>query len=304
MSEPQINPYGAVDLAALAASKNPPAENADAREKGVVLDVTEAEFEQLVQLSNTVPILIDLWSPRAEHSKELSPLLEKLALENDGAFLHAKVDVDSSPQIAQAFQVQAIPTVVALIQGRPLPLFQGSVPEDQLRQVIQEVLKVAQQQGVTGKVPGTGEEQPQPEPEEELPPLHQEAYDAIEREDLAGAAAAYQKALDENPGDDMARLGLAQVHLLQRTRGVDLNAARAAAAADPADLDAQLLVADLDVLGGAIEDGFLRILEVIKTTAGSERDRAREHLLELFEVVGPDDARVIKARRDLTSALF
>jgi len=304
MSEPQINPYGAVDLAALAASKNPPAENADAREKGVVLDVTEAEFEQLVQLSNTVPILIDLWSPRAEHSKELSPLLEKLALENDGAFLHAKVDVDSSPQIAQAFQVQAIPTVVALIQGRPLPLFQGSVPEDQLRQVIQEVLKVAQQQGVTGKVPGTGEEQLQSEPEEELPPLHQEAYDAIEREDLAGAAAAYQKALDENPGDDMARLGLAQVHLLQRTRGVDLNAAREAAAADPADLDAQLLVADLDVLGGAIEDGFLRILEVIKTTAGSERDRAREHLLELFEVVGPDDARVIKARRDLTSALF
>jgi len=303
MSEPQINPYGAVDLAALAASKNPPAQNADARERGVVMDVTEAEFEQLVQVSNTVPVLIDLWSPRAEQSKELSPLLEKLALEHDGAFLHAKVNVDSSPQIAQAFQVQAIPTVVALIQGRPLPLFQGAVAEDQLKQVLQEVLKVAQQQGVTGKVPGVGEE-PEPEAEEELPPLHQEAYDAIERDDLPAAAAAYEKALAENPGDDLARLGLAQVQLLQRTRGVDLNDARAAAAADPADIAAQLLVADLDVLGGAIEDAFLRVLEVVRSTAGAERDQAREHLLTLFEVVGPDDARVIQARRDLTNALY
>lgn len=302
MSEPQINPFGAVDLAALAASKNPPEENAAARARGVVIDITEAQFEQVVQVSNTVPVLIDLWSPRAEPSKQLSPLLEKVALENDGAFLLAKVNVDESPQIAQAFQVQAIPTVVALIQGRPLPLFQGAIPEDQLKQLLVEVLKVAEQQGVTGKVPGGDEETP--EPEEELPPLHQEAYDAIERDDLPAAAQAYQKALNENPGDDMARLGLAQVELLQRTRGVNLNEAREAAAADPSDVDAQLLVADLDVLGGAIEDAFLRILEVVRATTGAERDQAREHLLTLFEVVGHDDARVIQARRDLTSALY
>src|SRR5690625_5998206 len=115
MSEPKINPYGAVDLAALAASKNPPAENADAREKGVVLDVTEAEFEQLVQLSNTVPVLIDLWSPRAEHSKELSPLLEKLALEKDGAILQANIDVDYRLIITPAMQIQSIPLLVALM---------------------------------------------------------------------------------------------------------------------------------------------------------------------------------------------
>lgn len=303
MSEPQINPYGAVDLAALAASKNPPEQNADARARGLVIDVTEAEFEQLVQLSNSVPILVDLWSARAEGSKQLSPLLEKLALENDGAFLHAKIDVDANPQIAQAFQIQAIPTVVALIQGRPLPLFQGPVQEDQLKQVLAEVLKVAEQQGVTGKVPAAGEE-PEPEPEPQLPPLHQEAYDAIERDDLDGAAAAYEKALAENPGDDMARLGLAQVQLMQRTRGVDLSQARAAAANDPSDVDAQMLVADLDVLGGAIEDAFLRILEVVRATSGEDKDQARQHMLTLFEVVGPDDARVIQARRDLTNALY
>lgn len=303
MSEPQINPFGAVDLAALAASKNPPEQNADARERGVVIDVTEAEIEQVVQLSTTVPVLVDLWSPRSEQSKQLSPLLEKMALEFDGKFLHAKVDVDASPQIAQVFQVQGVPTVVALIQGRPLPLFQGAIAEDQLRQLLQELLKAAEQQGVTGRVPGTGEEEPE-EPEEELPPLHQEAYDAIERDDLPAAAQAYQKALNENPGDDLARLGLAQVELLQRTRGVDLSEARTAAADNPSDVAAQLLVADLDVLGGAIEDAFLRILEVVRATSGAERDQAREHLLTLFEVVGPDDARVIKARRELTSALY
>lgn len=303
MSEPQINPFGAVDLAALAASKNPPAENADARAAGVVVDVTEAELEQIVHLSTSVPVLVDLWSPRSEQSKELSPILEKLALEFNGRLLHAKVNVDASPQIAQAFQVQGVPTVVALIQGRPLPLFQGPVAEDQLRQLLQELLKAAEQQGVTGRVPGFDGAEAE-EPEEELPPLHQEAYDAIERDDLPAAATAYQKALDENPGDDLARLGLAQVQLLQRTRGIDLNEARKAAADDPSDVDAQLLVADLDVLGGAIEDAFLRILEVVRSTAGPQRDQAREHLLTLFEIVGPDDARVIKARRDLTSALY
>lgn len=304
MSEANINPFGAVDLAALAASKNPPAQNASARERGVVIDVTEAELEQLVQVSNTVPVLVDLWSPRSEASKELSPLIEQLALEHDGAFLHAKVNVDDSPQIAQAFQVQAIPTVVALIQGRPVPLFQGPVAEEQLKQVLAEVLKIAAQQGVTGQVPG-GETEETPETdEEELPPLHQAAYDAIERDDLPAAAQAYTQALDENPGDDMARLGLAQVELLQRTRGVDLNEAREAAAANPNDVSAQLLAADLDVLGGAIEDAFLRILELVRATSGADRDQAREHLLALFEVVGPDDARVIKARRDLTSALY
>src|SRR5690625_2885096 len=170
------------------------------------MDVSEAEFEQLVQVSNTVPVLIDLWSPRAEQSKELSPLLEKLALEQDGAFLHAKVNVDSSPHIAQAFQVQAIPTVVALIQGRPLPLFQGAVAEEQLKQVLQEDLKVAQQQGVTGKVPGAGEE-PEPEAEDELPPLHQEAYDAIERDDLPAAARTGERRVGTGWCDDCTGAG-------------------------------------------------------------------------------------------------
>lgn len=304
MSEPSFNPYGAVDLSALANKAQQPPANSQARASGVVVDVTEEKFGELVELSNTVPVLVDLWSARTEQSTQLSTLLEKTAVEYAGKFLHAKVDVDASPQIAQAFQVQAIPTVIALLQGKPVPLFQGLVSEEQLQQVLGELFKIAQESGVTGTVPGVEGTEEEEEEEAPLPPLHQEAFDAIERDDLPTAVSAYEKALTENPRDDQARAGLAQVRLLQRTRDVDLAQARQAAADDPSDLEAQLLAADLDVLGGAVEDAFLRLLETIRASAGEERNRVREHMLALFEVVGGSDARVVKARRDLTNALY
>ncbi len=184
-----------------------------------------------------------------------------------------------------------------------MPLFPGVAPESEVRAVLDQLLQAAVQNGITGRVQleaveGAGGD------DDTLPPLHQEAFDAIERGDLDGAVAAYQQALAENPKDHDAELGLAQVRLMQRTQDADPAAARGAAAADPTDVDAGILVADLDLLGGHVEDAFTRLLDLVRGSTGAERDRARTHLLELFAVVGNHDERVRKGRTALMSALF
>jgi putative thioredoxin len=313
---PRLNLRGAVDLSSLTQRSAPgqPAGPAGAGTgsggdvaSGVVVDVTDATFGDTVQRSMTVPVVVDLRSSRSPASQQLSTDLKALAAEYSGRFLLAEVDVDASPQIAQAFQVQSIPSVVAVIKGQPVPLFQGAYPADQLRQVLDELLRVAAENGVTGRldVAEAPEQDAAAAPEEPpLPPLHAEAYDAIERDDLDAAADAYRRAITQNPADADAKAGLAQVELMLRTRGADAEAARAAAAADPQDVDAQLLAADLDVMGGHVDDAFGRLVDTVRVTSGDDRDRVRLHLVELFEVVGTDDDRVVSARRALASALF
>jgi putative thioredoxin len=305
---------GAVDLAAVAAAAQR-RQQAAARQGeagapaagGVVVDVNEADFERVVlDQSMTVPVVVDLWADWCGPCKQLSPVLEQLAGEYGGRFLLAKVDVDANPRLGQVFQAQSIPMVVAVVKGQPVPLFQGALPEPQVRAYLDELLRVAEANGVTGVLSASGDED-SAEPldqEESLPPLHQEAFDAIDRGDFVAAIDAYEKALAQNPADDMATAGLAQVKLLQRTAGVDPQAARDAAAQAPTDADAQILVADLDVLGGHVEDAFGRLVDTVRVTAGDDREKVRSHLVDLFTVVGPADERVAKARRALTSALF
>jgi putative thioredoxin len=315
---PALNLRGAVDLSALAARRpaaSAPAAGAaggGAASNGVagrfVRDVTDASFAaDVLQTSMTVPVVIDFWATWCEPCKQLSPILEALTAEYDGQILLAKVDVDANPQLSQAFQIQSIPSVFAVLKQQPIPLFQGAQPEPQIRQVLTELLRVAEANGVTGRlsvVPGDDDEAAVEPEEEPLPPHIQTAYDAIERGDLDAAAAAYEQALRENPGDDEARLGLAQVRLMQRTMGVDVAAARADATAKPEDVGAQTLVADLDVLEGRVEEAFTRLVDTVRATSADDRDRARQHLVELFELVGSSDPRVAKARVALASALF
>jgi len=304
---PRLDVRGAVDLSTL----NRPATPAPGTPGGLpspgtyVVDVDEGSFPALVQSSTQYPVVVVLWSPRSEASATVAADLAALADEDAGRWLLARIDAEANPQIAQAFQAQSVPTVVAVLAGQPLPLFQGAYPLDQVRAVLDQVLAAAEANGITGRAaPSTGDQPPQEEPEPELPPLHQAAYDAIERDDLAAATAAYEQALKENPRDAQARAGLAQVGLLDRTRDADLQAARAAAAADPKDVDAQLAVADLDILGGKVDDAFARLIDLLRMTAGPDRERVRVRLVDLFEVIGGDDPRVIAARRAMANALY
>ncbi|WP_286279359.1 tetratricopeptide repeat protein [Naasia aerilata] len=272
----------------------------------LVLEGTDANFGQVLELSREVPIIVDLWADWAEPSKELSPLLERLVTEYAGRLLLVTVAVEANPQLAQAFQAQSVPTVAAVIAGRPLALFVGALPEDQVRDVLDQVLALAAQNGVTGTVaPESGAPEAAAEPAEEpLPPHHAEAYAAIERGDLQAAIAEYRTAIAQDPRDTLAVAGLAQVSLLARLHGKTLDAVRSAAAAQPQDLDAQLDVADLDLSGGHLEDAFDRLLALFPRLDAPGKDRVRARLLEYFEIGGTEDPRVIAARRRLTNLLY
>ena len=304
---PRLDDRGAVDLAALGRPAAPPpgAPGGLPPAGGYVVDTTEGSFPDLVQSSTQFPVVVLLWSPRSPESIELAGVLGALAAKYGGRFQLSRIDVDAAPQIATAFQVDQVPSVVAILSGQPVPLFKGAYPAEQVAPVIDQLLAAATTNGVTGTAPGgAGDEVVEVVSEPPLPPLHQEAYDAIERDDLEGAADAYAQALRENPRDDMARAGLAQVGLLERTRSADPVAARAAAADRPTDLAAGLLVADLDLLGGKVADAFSRLVDLVRATTGEDREQVRVRLVELFEVVGADDPRVPVARRALANALY
>lgn len=301
---------GAVDLSALRnrpapASQGAPAASSDgAAPGGLIVDVTDATFGQMLELSRTVPVVVDLWAEWCGPCKQLSPVLEKVVTELAGRLVLAKVDVDANPQLMQAFRAQSIPMVVALVGGQPVPLFTGAVPEEQVRQVFDQLLQLAAQNGVTGTVPVEGDAPAEAPAEPPLPPLHAEAYAAIEAGDYPRAISAYERALKENPRDDEAQAGLGQVRLLARIQGADAAAVRAAAAEAPTDVEAQLAVADLDIAGGHVEDAFARLLDLFAALPADERKPVQERLVELFGVVGANDPRVVTARGRLTSLLF
>jgi putative thioredoxin len=270
------------------------------------MDVTEETFQtEVINRSVQVPVLIDFWADWCGPCKQLSPILERLAGESDGRWVLAKIDVDANQRVAAAFAVQGIPAVFAVIKGQPVPVFTGALPEPQVRQYIDEVLRVAAANGVSGTAePIGGEAQAEAVEEPAVDPGLAAAEAAIDAGDFDGAATAFKQLLDQRPGDPQATSGLARVELLQRVSGVDAKQARRAAADKPDDVQAQALAADLDIAGGHIEDAFARLVETVRRTSGDSRDSARLHLLALFEVVGPTDPRVTRARSALASALF
>lgn len=298
---------GAVDLSSLRNRPAAPAAGAQSPSTGtdIVVDATDESFGQILELSRTVPVVVDLWAEWCGPCKQLSPIIEKVARELGGKVLLAKVDVDANPQLAQGFRAQSIPMVVALIAGQPVPMFTGAVPEQQVREVFAQLLQLAAQNGVTGTLNvgevSEGQEAPEEPP---MPPLHAEAFAAIEAGDYAAAIVAYEKALAENPRDEDAIAGLGQVRLLDRVQHLDLHDARAAAAAQPRDVQAQFDVADLDLAGGHVEDAFGRLLDLFAQLPSDERTPVRERLIELFGLIGAADPRVITARNRLSSLLF
>ncbi|MFD0404524.1 tetratricopeptide repeat protein [Kitasatospora sp. NPDC127116] len=271
----------------------------------LVIDVTEDTFEtEVVQRSTEVPVVIDFWAEWCGPCKQLSPIMEDLAEEYAGRFVLAKIDVDANQLLSQQFGIQGIPAVMAVVAGQLVPLFQGAESAANIRKILDQLILVAEQRfGVAGgaAVPGGAEAAAPQRPED---PALSAAHDALDSGDLGGAIRAYQNVLIEQPGNTEAKLGLAQAELLKRIEGLDLQAVRAAAAADPKDVEAQLKAADLDLVGGHVEDAFGRLVTTVGRTAGEDRDAARLRLLELFEVIGVEDPRVVAARTALARVLF
>ncbi len=311
MSQQPLRMAGAVDLGALAAAREAEQRAAVAREHspaGVVVDVTEATFAaEVIERSMTVPVVVDLWATWCEPCTVLSPILEALAAEDAGRWVLAKVDVDAEPRVAAAFQAQSIPTVVAVVKGQPLPLFQGALPAPQVRAYVDELLEAAAQAGVVGTagvpVDARREETSEPELDEPLHPMLAAAYDAVEAGDWDSAEAAYAALLASDPGHADARAGAALVSVLRRVDGVDPVEALAAAAADPTDPAAASLAADVEALQGDFAAAFARLVEVVRRTAGDDREAARTRLVGLFEIAG-DDPAVAPARIALANALY
>jgi putative thioredoxin len=324
--------HGAIDLGARQAAaqrRQRTAEQGTANggqpgsQSGLIIDVTDETFNaDVVARSRTVPVVLDLWAEWCGPCKQLSPVLEKLATEANGAFLLAKVDVDANPQLSAALQVQSIPMVVAIVAGQVVDGFLGAMPESQVKQWLGQVMQVSEQLGLR---PGAGGalsadgESPDVAGGESADgaadfldtsggpgdsDVFAEAQDAMERGDMDAAAAAFEKVLAADPGDPVAAMGLGQVNLLRRVDSYDQAAARQDADSRPDDADAQARVADIDLAMGRIEASFDRLLDTIRRTSGEEKDRARKHLLSLFEIFPPKDPRVSKARTALSSLLF
>ena len=255
-------------------------------QENLVSDFVSKSKEQVVVLL--------CWSPRSAQSKEILDILGKLESADKGAWLLGTVDVDSQPQVAQALQVKAVPIAIAIVAEQLLPLFE-SVPQiDQVRLVINKLLELASQKGV-GQAPEALAEIP-------LEPEEQAAYAALEKSDFKAAKIAYESWLKRKPNEPVAVIGLAQVNLMLRVEGLDPELTLKSAKSD--DLTSQLMCADIEIATGNNEAAFTRLLNVIRSFSGDEKDKAKQHLIQLFNLVNPSDPSLLKARNELASLLF
>ena len=312
--------FGAVDLSTLAPRKDAAAGGASGSGTGagetaasgsaagsvvsapLVVDVDAASLRDVAELSTRVPVVVVLHTSRSQASTELAGQLETLAREYAGRFELARVDVDAAAEVAQALQAAAVPTVIALIAGQPVPLFQGSVPVDQLRQLLDQVLELAARNGVSGRLALEVESEPD-EPEEETE-VERQACEAMERGDYAAAEEVYDHAIAQSPADADLKAARNQIRMLGRMDGEDPRALLAAADAPDASVEEQVAGADAALALGDVNAALGRGLEAVRSHAGEEREIARMRLLELFDVIGSSPPEVARARRQLAALLF
>lgn len=301
------DPYGIIDLASLKKPAGAAGEGAGAG-SGILgtyeVAVTEQGLEQLVADSQTIPTLLLVTSSRVPQGDEYLQGLRTAVDAKGGAVRLATVDADTQPRVAGALRVQQLPTLMLLLLGQVQPIVESVLPTAELDGLVTQVIELARQQGIDVPAGAEGEEGAEQPVEEPLPPLVAEAYEAIDAGDLDAAVAAFEKQLLQTPADAEAKAGLSTVRLMRRTQGADLDTVRTNAASGARDLEAQLLAADVDMLGGHVDDAFGRLLDLLPGADQDTKDAVRERLLELFEIAGPDDPRVPPARKRLANLLF
>ncbi|MCW2814338.1 MAG: thioredoxin [Nocardioides sp.] len=313
MSQQPFTRRGAIDLSALKRPATPPpaaGQPSGSAPGGVgayTVQVTAQTMQQVVEASMTAPVLMVVYSgSRSPESATYADDVAALVEQYEGRFLAGLVDLDTAPEVGQALQITQVPVLLVLLDGRPVTQpIPGVVPGDELSALLNQLGQQLTAQGVTGRHQPQAAAVPVAEGDEPaVDPRYAAAEDALARDDIDGAVAEYQRLVNANPADHEAAAGLAMATILQRTRDADPAAALAAADAAPADVEAQSLVADLDLASGRVEEAFARLVELVRVTSDKERDRAREHLISQFAAVGNDDPRVLAARRALASALF
>lgn len=275
----------AIDLSGLGTSAKP--------STAVGRQVTAANLaSEFVALSKTKVVILLCWSSRSPESLAVLDILGRLQINDGDKWVLGSVNVDAEAQVATALQVRTVPYAIALVAEQIIPLFEQSYPEAQIRAVVDKVLSIAAEQGVGSPT------------EEKMEPEEEEAFAALDAGDYAIAEAAYKKLLDRIPNDKYAKLGLAQTQLLIRTKGLDLAVVAKQAAEEPNNLNLQIQCADCEMIAGNVEAAFNRLLQCVRTFGGDEQARAKAHLLDLFLLVDPADARLVNARSALASALF
>ena len=239
-------------------------------------------------------VILLAWSARSAQAKEILETLGKFEIADKNAWLLGVVDVDTQPQVAQALQIKSVPVAIAIIGEQLLPLFESVPPADQVRLVINKLLELAAQKGV-----GSAPEGPTVIPME---PEEVAAYAAMEKGDYKAAKLSYEAWLKRKPNEQVAVVGLAQVNLMLRIDGLDPVLTLKNAKAD--DVTSQMMCADIEIATGNYEAAFERLLNAVRSMAGDDRDKAKGHLITLFNLVDPTDPRLVKARGQLASALF
>lgn len=309
---PGVSLAGAVDLEALKhqVTAEPGQAGGAPAAGGYVIDTTENTFQAMVQTSATFPILLLLWLPTDDRLFPMANALGDAVNAMNGQLQLSRIDVASFPAVAQAFGIQGAPALFALINGRPMPLLQGVPSDQEMQQIVDEVLpkivQVAQQAGVTGTAPYSGDPDAEqtPSPEQTVPPEHEQAHRLAMEGDYAGAAAAYDKVLEADPNDALAARERAKALLLARSADADVREVRAAAADHPEDVDAQMAVADIDMIGGQIQDAFDRLLDYLAAGHRDQMETVRVRLLEYFAIPDPSDERLKRARRRLATLMY
>ena len=281
----------AFDLSSLTKPKVESAESSRAPEATVENFMTD-----YVALSKEKPVVLLAYSPRSKASVDLRDLLFQMHEEDKGSWAFGAINADNQPQLAQALQIQSVPMALAFIDEQPLALFDRVYPREQIALVIAKLFQLAQERGLKVEVPEVKEAPMEPE--------EAAALSALESGDYSGAAMAYRNWLQRKPDEPMAKIGLAQCELMIRIAALNPAMTLSDAQAHPADLEKQLMAADIEIAQGQQKQAFERLITFIRNSSGDERKRAKEHLLLLFQLVDPSDPDLIRARNELASALF